>query len=121
MAGNKQFGKNLKRLRESCGLSQETLAELVGLEYQSISRIETGLYFTSYENLIKISKALDVTIKDLFDYQENVFKEEELRNHEIKALSKYTVRHSTMHTKSEFLIREHPARTLVPSNSTGRM
>ena len=80
MAGNKQFGKNLKRLRESCGLSQETLAELVGLEYQSISRIETGLYFTSYENLIKISKALDVTIKDLFDYQENVFKEEELRN-----------------------------------------
>ena len=71
MAGNKNFGKHLKRLREARGLSQEQLAELVGLEYQTISRIETGYYFTSFDNLQKISKALGLTIKDLFDFPED--------------------------------------------------
>ena len=71
MAGNKDFGKHLKHLRETKGFSQEQLAELVGLEYQTISRIETGFYFTSFDNLQKISKALGLTIKDLFDFPEN--------------------------------------------------
>ena len=70
MAGNKKFGENLKRLREAKGLKQEELAELVGLEYQTISRIETGYYFTSFSNLSKISEALGVTLKDLFDFSE---------------------------------------------------
>ncbi len=68
MTGNKNFGKQLKKLREAKGLSQEKLAELVGLEYQTISRIETGLYFTSFENLNKISQTLDISLKDLFDF-----------------------------------------------------
>lgn len=71
MTGNKLFGKQIKKLREARNFSQEKLAELVGLEYQTISRIETGYYFTSYDNLIKIAKALDVNIKDLFDYNDD--------------------------------------------------
>lgn len=70
MAGSKTFGKRLKELRELRNLSQEQLAEKIGVEYQSISRIETGLYFTNYDNLLKISKALNVQLKDLFDYSE---------------------------------------------------
>ena len=84
MAGNKDFGKHLKRLREAKGYSQEKLAELVGLEYQTISRIETGFYFTSFENLQKISKALGLTIKDLFDFPEDELSKSEL----IKSISK---------------------------------
>ena len=80
MAGNKDFGKHLKYLRESKGYSQEKLAEIVGLEYQTISRIETGFYFTSYENLQKISSALGVTIKDLFDFPQNELSKETLIN-----------------------------------------
>ena len=78
MAGNKQFGEHIKKLREAKKLGQEQLAELVGVEYQTISRIETGYYFTSFSNLQKISKALNVTIKELFD-----FSEEELTKTEI--------------------------------------
>lgn len=81
MAGNKYFGKNLKNLREAKGLSQEGLAEVIGVEYQTISRIETGMYFTSYDNLQKIAKALNLQIKDLFD-----FSEEELSREEVKAM-----------------------------------
>jgi len=78
MAGNKNFGKHLKKIREAKGYSQEDLAELVGLEYQTISRIETGYYFTSYENLENIAKALNVKIKDLFDFEENTMPQKNL-------------------------------------------
>ncbi len=89
MAGNKKFGEHLKKLREAKGLKQEELAELVGLEYQTISRLETGYYFTSYNNLSKISNALGITLKDLFDYSENELTKEDLLqliNNNIKEL-----------------------------------
>lgn len=75
-SGNKSFGKRIKKLREIYGYTQEQLAEIVGLEYQTISRIETGMYFTSYETLSKISKAFSVPIKELFNYSEENTREE---------------------------------------------
>lgn len=89
MAGNKYFGKNLKKLREAKGFSQEGLAEAIGVEYQTISRIETGMYFTSYENLQKIAKALDLQIKDLFDFSEEELSKEELKIMIDKTLQKF--------------------------------
>ena len=81
MAGNKIFGKQIKKLREQKGFSQEKLAELVGLEYQTISRIETGYYFTNYDNLVKIANALNVKLKDLFDYDdEKILRRELIKN-----------------------------------------
>lgn len=84
MAGDKKFGKHLQKLREAKSLSQEQLAEMIGVEYQTISRIETGYYFTSYENLQKIASALDLTIKDLFDFSEKELSKEDL----IKVITK---------------------------------
>lgn len=84
MPGNKNFGNNLKHLRESKNLTQERLAELIGVEYQTISRIETGLYFTSYDNLQKIAKVLDVNISDLFNFQNEKMTKQDL----IKAITK---------------------------------
>lgn len=90
MAGNKDFGKNIKALRDAKGLSQEELAEIIGIEYQSISRIETGMYFTSFENLQKIANALDVSLKDLFDYPESNLSEKELISLSTKKLKKFS-------------------------------
>ena len=67
-SGNKVFGKRIKELRERKKLTQERLAEKVGLDLQTISRIETGYYFTSFENLEKLANALDVTMADLFNF-----------------------------------------------------
>ena len=67
-SGNKYFGKRIKELRESKGYTQERLAEIVGLEYQTVSRIETGYYFTGYENLIKLADAVEVPLYELFNY-----------------------------------------------------
>ena len=66
-SGNKLFGKRIRELREKNNLTQEKLAEILELVYQTISRIETGYYFTSYENLEKFAKAFNVEIKALFE------------------------------------------------------
>ncbi len=75
-SGNKVFGKRIKELRERKKLTQERLAEKVGLDLQTISRIETGYYFTSFENLEKLANALDVTMADLFNFGHLKTKEE---------------------------------------------
>ena len=75
-SGSKVFGKRIKELRERKQLTQEKLAEKIGLDLQTISRIETGYYFTSFENLEKLANALDVTIADLFDFGHVKTKEE---------------------------------------------
>ena len=81
-SGSKDFGKRIKELREARNLTQEQLAEMVGLEYQTISRIETGYYFTNFENLKNIANALNTDIKDLFDF-EHIKLHKDLKN-EIK-------------------------------------
>ena len=75
-SGNKVFGKRIKELRERKKLTPERLAEKVGLDLQTISRIETGYYFTSFENLEKLANALDVTMADLFNFGHLKTKEE---------------------------------------------
>jgi len=65
----KYFGARIKEIRESRGLNQEQLAEIVNMESRHISRIETGKSFTTLENIDKIAKALNVDINTLFAFQ----------------------------------------------------
>ena len=92
-SGNKVFGKRIKELRERKKLTQEKLAEKVGLDLQTISRIETGYYFTSFENLEKLANALDVTMADLFNFGHLKTKEELIKeiNTELSASSEKDV------------------------------
>lgn len=62
----KLFGKRLKELRKINKLTQEQLAELIGLDPKQICRIENGACFTTFETLQKISKIFNVEIYDLF-------------------------------------------------------
>lgn len=66
----KQLGENIKKYRKINKLTQEKLAEKVGVEIISISSIETGRYFPTPENLVKISQALNVKLSDLFEFKE---------------------------------------------------
>ena len=64
-----KFGKRLKELRKKAGLSQQQLAELVGMEsLNNISKLETGEQLPKKENLEKLCKVLNVEAKDLFDF-----------------------------------------------------
>ena len=64
----KKFGKRVKELRKKEGLTQEQVAEIVNIEPPNISKMENGLHFPQPENIEKLSKALNVEIKELFDF-----------------------------------------------------
>lgn len=55
------IGKRIQRLRKSKHISQELLAEMIGLSLSYVSYIERGIKFMSIETLIKIANALEVT------------------------------------------------------------
>lgn len=61
------LGNNIRKLRLAKGLSQEQLAEAVGLERDSISSIETGRAFTSSEALAKFANFFNVELNYLFN------------------------------------------------------
>lgn len=64
MAKN-SFGQKLKQIRKAKNLTQAQLAELAGANEKHISKIETGVYFPTFNTLEKILKALDLTIEDI--------------------------------------------------------
>ena len=74
------LGLRIKEIRKRMLLSQEDLAEKVNLEPTSISNIETGRNYPSFQNLEKIIDALGITFIDIFNFehhqpQEDLIKE----------------------------------------------
>ncbi|MCX6345955.1 MAG: helix-turn-helix transcriptional regulator [Armatimonadetes bacterium] len=67
---NKALGKRIAKLRQTKDFSQEQLAEMAGYSIEFISLVERGVNAPSVAGLERIAKALDVEIKDLFDFQE---------------------------------------------------
>ena len=61
------FGKNLKSIRTSQGLSQFQLAKLIGTTPQRISEWETDKVEPGLTYIIKIMKALDIGFEELTD------------------------------------------------------
>lgn len=57
---------NLKSARAAKDLSQQQLANLVGVSRQTINAIEKGDYNPTIQLCISICKALDKTLNDLF-------------------------------------------------------
>lgn len=72
---NKKLGKRIKEIRESRGLRQVQLAELIDMEPSNLSKLENGNQLPKEENIIKIAKFLNVEIKDLFDFEHKKSKE----------------------------------------------
>lgn len=64
----KYFGQRLKELRKSKNYTQEQLAEKIGMDTQNLCKMENGNHFPQFKNLYKIAQALEIDIKDLFDY-----------------------------------------------------
>lgn len=64
----KEFGKNLWAERNRAGLSQEQLAEKIGVSYgQVVGTIERGETNTSLSVIVAIMEALDLDFEKLFD------------------------------------------------------
>lgn len=68
MALKKDIGRRIKEIRKKRGLSQEKLSELVDIEQNTLSYIETGNNFCTAETLEKIITALEIEPQELFDF-----------------------------------------------------
>jgi transcriptional regulator with XRE-family HTH domain len=55
-------------LRLSANFTQEQLANEIGVEISQISSIERGLIGTSLAAFFDISKALNIPLKDIFEF-----------------------------------------------------
>ena len=63
-----KLGANIHKLRKSKNLSQNELAEILDISREHLAKIETAKRRISIKLLFKLSDALQVTEKDIFDY-----------------------------------------------------
>jgi len=92
MSIQKLLGERIKRLRQGADLTQEQLAEKVGIESASyVSKIEKGGPSPSFELLARIAEVLGVSLKDLFDIRANHPKEKKRLKPIDKWLLKYRI------------------------------
>ncbi len=62
----KALGKRIQKLRRNTELTQEELAEKIGISRAYMGFIEQGRYSPSLEVLEKIAKVLRIRMSDLF-------------------------------------------------------
>ncbi len=62
------IGKKIKFYREKFHLTQEKLAEKAGISLDYLGKIEVNINKPGLKTLIKISNALNIPIKNLFDF-----------------------------------------------------
>lgn len=63
------LGKRIKFLREKAHLTQEKLAEKSGISLDYLGKIEVSINRPGLKTLLKISNALSVPIKSIFDFK----------------------------------------------------
>lgn len=69
------FAEKLKNIRKQAGMSQEQLAEKIGVSRQAITKWETGSGIPDIENIMAISALFDISIDELFS-NEKIQKEQ---------------------------------------------
>lgn len=65
------FGQRLRSLRRQNELTQEDLAEEAAVSVEFVSKIERGLKGASFDTIVRLSNALEVPPKHLFDFSGN--------------------------------------------------
>jgi len=62
------LGGRIKELRKMRGLTQEQLSQKIGIDPKSLSRIEVGGSFPSFETLDKLANVLQVELVGFFEF-----------------------------------------------------
>jgi len=61
----------LKDYRAGLGVNQQEMGKLAGVSRQTISQIERGDYSPSVTLALKLAKLCNVTVEDIFEYEED--------------------------------------------------
>jgi len=63
----RRIGANVKAARTTANMTQECLAEIAGIHWQTVSYIENAKFPASIVTFVKLSQALEVTADQLLD------------------------------------------------------
>ena len=63
-----KLGRTIRKIRRVKGITQEQLAEKVGVSTTWIGYIETGFRRPNLKMIYKIARALGVKVKDIFPF-----------------------------------------------------
>lgn len=66
-----RLGENLRKYRLESNLTQEQLAELVGIHPTYVGKLESGKNNPSVKMLYKITRAMKINLCDIFDFEKN--------------------------------------------------
>lgn len=61
------IGKNVQRARLEAGLTQECLAELVGIHWKTLSGVERGLFPIAITHFARLAQHLEVSANKLLE------------------------------------------------------
>ena len=85
------IGENLRRLRRAADMTQEQLADKLGVAYQSVSRWENGTTYPDMEFLPVLAGIFGVTVDELLGCEDSLKKEKlEKRLEELESLLEST-------------------------------
>ena len=62
---NEILGSRIRTLRNAKRLTQEQVADQIGISRQKYARIESGVNSITFEILFKVANVLDVTVGDI--------------------------------------------------------
>ena len=63
-----KFGNKLRKFRRNKDLTQEQLAELLGVSVDFVSKMERGINGASFETLQKLADVLEVRVEEFFQF-----------------------------------------------------
>jgi transcriptional regulator with XRE-family HTH domain len=64
MPGAEVFAARLKELRIAAGLTQQELAQRIGMSLRQVSRLETGENVPTWPTILSLASALGVTCQE---------------------------------------------------------
>jgi transcriptional regulator with XRE-family HTH domain len=64
----RKVGERVRHFREEKGLTQTQLAELVGKDRQYLYKIEKGKVTANIVTISVLAQALEISLKDFFDF-----------------------------------------------------
>lgn len=64
---DKHIGERLKQIRKQKGMTQEDLAEKLGISFQQIQKYENGKNRISFSNMVELSRYLNVSLDSFLD------------------------------------------------------
>jgi transcriptional regulator with XRE-family HTH domain len=69
------LGRAVEELRHEAGLTQEELAERMGVEFPPVGNLERGLTNPTFSSFLRLAQGLEIDLSDLIERFERIRRE----------------------------------------------